>query len=578
MNSTLTDVLIHLSDAVGNAETLHDIYDAAVAGVRQAAGIERVALLLFDDDGVIRFKAWSGLSDEYRAAVEGHTPWAHGAPPPDPLIISDCATDAMAAGYRDILAREHIRALAFVPIISRRQLVGKFMLYDDQPQRFDAGEIPATLTIGYQIGFAVERMRSLKGEEEVRERLTVLTDASERLLSSLDVDGVVDEIVRLARRVLSADAYAVWRLDGNCWRIAASRDLSRTFTSEAITDDGPITFFEPVVIEDVTQPPLRIEYRRAAYAREGIKSLVSIPMIDHGRPTASLVLYYRSRHKPTDLELRVAVALSQLAAAAIRNARLLTEAQEGNRLKDEFLATLSHELRTPLNVILGRTQMLSAGRTDEKTVTQTAETIARNGLLLARLVDDLLDVSRITLGQVRLDPQPLSLDSVVTTVTSGLEPTARARAITIILERPEHPVALLADATRLQQVVWNLLTNAIKFTQRGGCVRIGIECRAGQAALVVADNGVGIAPEFLPHVFEMFRQAESAKNRRHGGLGLGLSIVRRLVELHGGSVSVESEGPGHGATFTVLLPMPTAAASTRDVAGTPDAYGARGGS
>ena len=369
----------------------------------------------------------------------------------------------------------------------------------------------------------------------------------------------------------------MWRRDGNNWRIAASRDLSKSYTKEVITDDGRSTFSAPLVIEDVSQAA-RVEHRRAAYAREGIKSLVSIPMSDHGHPSASLVLYYRSHHKPTDLELRVAIALSQIAAAAIRNARLLTEAQEGNRLKDEFLATLSHELRTPLNVILGRTQMLSASRMDETTVAQTAETIARNGLLLARLVDDLLDVSRITLGQVRLDPQTLSLDAVVTTVTSGLEPTARARAITISLEQPDGPIALLADATRLQQVVWNLLTNAIKFTPHGGRVRICIECRAGQAALIVSDNGVGISPEFLPHVFEMFRQAESAKNRRHGGLGLGLSIVRRLVELHGGSVTVESKGSGHGATFTVLLPMPVATASRRDAAGSADAYESMGGS
>jgi signal transduction histidine kinase len=557
MNSTLTDVLIHLSDAVGNADTLPELYDAALAGVRHATGVDRVAILLFEDDGVMRFKAWSGLSDSYRTAVEGHTPWAQGSPPPDPIVIEDVTVDASLAGYREMLSRECVHSLAFVPIISRRQVVGKFMLYSDRPDKFEGGEITATLTIGYQIGFAIERMRSLKAEAEVRERLTVLTDASERLLTSVDVTTVVDEIVSLARQVLAADAYAVWRRSENSWRIAASRDLSEAFTSEVLEDEGRVNFTAPLVVEDVTHS-IPLESRRISYTREGIHSLVSIPMIDHGRPSASLVLYYRTPYKPTELELQVALALSQLAAAAMRNARLLSEAQEGNRLKDEFLATLSHELRTPLNVILGRTQLLRTGSLDAGAVSQTAETIARNGQLLARLVDDLLDVSRITLGQVRLDPQPLLLDSVIATVTSGLEPTARARAITISVQQTGGRVTVLADATRLQQVVWNLLTNAIKFTPPGGHVRIAIEQRPSHAALIVTDNGAGIPRAFLPHVFEMFRQAESAKNRQYGGLGLGLSIVRRLVELHGGSVTVESDGPGRGTAFTVLLPLPVA--------------------
>jgi signal transduction histidine kinase len=556
MTSTLTDVLIHLSDAVGNAETLNDISDAAIAGVRQATGVDRTAILLFDGDGVMRFKAWSGLSDEYRNAVESHTPWAFGSPPPDPLVIDDASLDPSLTGYRELFARERIVSLAFIPIISRRQVIGKFMLYSEQAKAMGSRAVAETLTIGYQIGFAVERMRSLKAEEEGRERLTVLTEASERLLTSLDVQGVVDEIVALARRVLAADAYAVWQREGQTWRIAASRDLSPEFTGERLHDTGGRIFIQPRVVEDVHQA-IDVEQRRAIYAREGLNSFISIPLIDHGRATASIVLYYRKRYRPSELEFRVALALGQLAAAAVRNARLFTEAQEANRLKDEFLATLSHELRTPLNVILGRTQMLTAAAGDAQR--HAAEAVSRNAVLLARLVDDLLDVSRITLGRVRLELQPVVFDSVVSSVVLALEPTARARGIAVAVENTSGSVTLLADATRLQQVAWNLLSNAIKFTPSGGRVTVRLDRRASHAALVVADTGAGIEPSFLPHVFEMFRQAESARTRQHGGLGLGLSIVRRLVELHGGSVAVSSDGAGKGTTFTVLLPIPVAA-------------------
>jgi signal transduction histidine kinase len=215
-------------------------------------------------------------------------------------------------------------------------------------------------------------------------------------------------------------------------------------------------------------------------------------------------------------------------------------------------------LRTPLNVILGRTQMLTASAADEAQ-RHAAEAVARNAVLLARLVDDLLDVSRITLGQVRLELQPVPFDQVVSSVVTALEPTARARGVAITVENAVGSVSLLADATRLQQVTWNLLSNAIKFTPPDGRVTVRLERRASHAALVVADTGAGIEPSFLPHVFEMFRQAEPATTRQHGGLGLGLSIVRRLVELHGGSVAAFSAGAGTGTTFTVLLPVPVVA-------------------
>jgi signal transduction histidine kinase len=233
------------------------------------------------------------------------------------------------------------------------------------------------------------------------------------------------------------------------------------------------------------------------------------------------------------------------------------EAEDANRLKDEFLATLSHELRTPLNAILGWTQVLRAGKLDETTAIRALETIERNAKSQAQLISDLLDVSRIITGKLRLDLKPVELPRIIDAVLDGIRPAADAKDIELDVALVPIRNPVVGDADRLQQVVWNLLSNAIKFTPRGGRVAVRLETASQNAVIRVKDSGVGIRPDFLPYVFDRFRQAESTITRSHGGLGLGLSIVRHLVELHGGTVEVESEGEGQGATFTVRLPIRT---------------------
>jgi len=227
---------------------------------------------------------------------------------------------------------------------------------------------------------------------------------------------------------------------------------------------------------------------------------------------------------------------------------------EANRTKDEFLATLSHELRTPLNAIVGWSQMLLSGKLDEAATRRAIEIIARNGEAQNRLIEDVLDVSRIVSGKLRLDAEPTDLVPVLETVVESMLLAANAKGVEIRRDFQARSAIVLADAARLQQVFWNLLANAVKFTPSGGFVEVRLEASDSTVVVRVHDTGNGIRPEFLPHVFERFAQHDHSTSRLHTGLGLGLAIVRHLTELHGGTVAAESEGIGHGSTFTVTLP------------------------
>ena len=235
--------------------------------------------------------------------------------------------------------------------------------------------------------------------------------------------------------------------------------------------------------------------------------------------------------------------------------RAWKEAEAASRSKDEFLATVSHELRTPLNAILGWAQILELGPTDEEKQRRGLQSIHRNAKAQAQLIDDLLDLSRIVSGKMRLDVRTVDLPPILESAVEALRPAAEAKQIRLqrVLDPQAGPIA--GDADRLRQVVWNLLSNAVKFTPRGGRVEVRLERVSSHVEIVVADSGIGISPEFLPHVFDRFRQFDSSASRSHGGLGLGLAIVRHLVELHGGTVDVRSPGLDQGSTFIVALPV-----------------------
>src|SRR5689334_4154626 len=244
-----------------------------------------------------------------------------------------------------------------------------------------------------------------------------------------------------------------------------------------------------------------------------------------------------------------------LLLAAAQSAR--AEADSANGVKDEFLATLSHELRTPLTSILGWSHLLTGGKLDKQQTVSAIETIARNARAQGRLIDELLDISRITIGKLCLDVRVVKLAPLIQAVVDDVRPAADARSINLEAAFDSNVGPTLGDPDRLQQIVWNLLTNAIKFTPKGGDVQVRLERNDSHALITVNDSGQGIATEHLPHVFERFRQADSSNTRSNSGLGLGLSIVRQLVELHRGTVTVESSGENAGTTFRVMLPLPS---------------------
>jgi signal transduction histidine kinase/ActR/RegA family two-component response regulator len=261
-------------------------------------------------------------------------------------------------------------------------------------------------------------------------------------------------------------------------------------------------------------------------------------------------------------ELRREVA--ERRRAELERAELLVREREANRLKDEFLATLSHELRTPLNAILGWTKLLRSNAVPQDSMERALEKVERNAQVQSRLIEDLLEVSRIVSGKLRLEYRPLDLVALCATALESIRPTAEARGVEIRRQFEQASLPTIGDPDRLQQVIWNLLSNAVKFTPPDGVVTLTLR-RGGHAdEIVVTDTGIGIEPDFLPNVFETFRQADATSTRAHGGLGLGLSIVKRLVEMHGGRARASSGGRDQGATFTVWLPVRAAAPSVAE--------------
>jgi PAS domain S-box-containing protein len=415
--------------------------------------------------------------------------------------------------------------------------------------------------------------------EKAERRAAFLADAGISLASSLDYHTTLARLVRLAVPFM-ADwcALDVRDEDGAVRRVevahadAGKEDLARqlmAFSPDPEGDDPQARVMrtrEPCLAPECNDEMLaglvRDPEAQKALRASGSCSMMVIPLVARGRPLGALSFLSDTASRTYGrLDLELAEELGRRAALAADNAWLYRSSQEArkgaeraNRAKDEFLATLSHELRTPLTPILGWTVMLRSGTLDQAGMLRGLEVIERNVRAQTQLIEDLLDVSRIVTGKLRVEVRPIDLVPVVEAGLDAVRPSAEAKEIHLDAKLEPIDSKVLADPDRLQQVVWNLASNAVKFTPKGG--RIEVRLRAdSHVHLSVQDNGKGISAEFLPYVFDRFRQADSTSTRKYGGLGLGLAIVRHLVELHGGTVHAESAGPDRGATFTVRLPL-----------------------
>ncbi|MEO8432572.1 MAG: response regulator [Acidobacteriota bacterium] len=397
-------------------------------------------------------------------------------------------------------------------------------------------------------------------------QLQRLTEASLTINSALSPTDMLQSVTEIARDIVgSHQAVALIAADPNPTRFDSAVSLSGRYEARGerpvLSDRAALRAFLGEVDGPVRIPrggvhsPPPWQSLLASDRPSRLGWLAAPLVLRDGRRIGLLHLLDKREGDFTTEDESILTQLAQMTSVAIENT-LNAEAREANRIKDEFLTTLSHELRTPLSAILGWTRTLRGTPADSSKVERGLEVIERNVRAQTKLIDDLLDVSRIITGKVRLAIAPAAIGPLVDAAVEAMRPAAEAKGIQILLEDrlADGEDGIMADADRLQQIVWNLVSNAIKFTPKGGRVSVRVAGDDAKVEIRVSDTGQGISSEFLPRVFERFRQADSSTTRRHGGLGIGLAIARHLVELHGGTISAESDGASLGALFTVTLP------------------------
>jgi PAS domain S-box-containing protein len=503
--------------------TVEEIYGAALNALTDGIGVSRSAILLFDSDGVMRFKAHRGLSGAYRGAVEGHTPWTPDTPGPEPIIVPDVSLEPSLDPFMPAITAERIAAMAFIPLVSLGRVIGKFMLYFEQPHVLTAEEQQLATVIASQVAFAIERMHA---EEQARR--------SEARL----------------RLALDAASMGTWEWDLATNRVSWSPNLEVVHGLPAGTFDGTFRRYQEEIHPDdrdrvlaaVSRAvgegvPYEVEYRIVTPSGD-VRWLEAKGHVEHegGKPV-------RLSGVCRDVTPRKEAEIARLAAA-----------DDASRLKDEFLATLSHELRTPLNAILGWVQILQSTDLSPERVRHAVDVIARNGTHQAQLIEDILDISRIISGKLDIERSVVRMQGLVDSAVAAALPAAREKQIRITQRLADDLPSIEGDPKRLQQVLGNVVSNAIKFTPEGGRIEIRGTASGSLVSIEVADSGIGIDTEFLPLVFDRFRQADSRATRQHGGLGLGLAIARHLVVQHAGDISARSEGRDRGTTVTIRLP------------------------
>jgi signal transduction histidine kinase/ActR/RegA family two-component response regulator len=420
----------------------------------------------------------------------------------------------------------------------------------------------------------LERAEAARADaEHLAGRIARLQDVTAALSEALTSEAVMDAIAEQGVAALGAYAGGIGLLSPDGEELIVVRavgyppDVLARSQRYPITADNPpaeaVRTGLPVWVESAAQETSRFpRHAAAAVDGTGSRAIAAIPLADGEAVIGALAFSFSEEQRFSAEDRAFMVALARQCAQALSRARLYqaeraarAEAETANRAKDEFLSTLSHELRTPLTPILGWVGMLRRRSLDEAAQERALEVIERSARAQAQLINDLLDVSRIVTGKLHLDVRPIDLNDVVVAAIGVIEPAAEAKSIAVETRFDPAIGPAAGDPDRLQQVFWNLLSNAVKFTPAGGRIDVTVDHADDEAIVSIEDTGEGIAPAFLPHIFDRFRQADASSTRRFGGLGLGLAIVRYLVELHGGTVTASSAGEGQGTTFVVRLPL-----------------------
>ena len=419
---------------------------------------------------------------------------------------------------------------------------------------------------------AVERRAMEATIRRHAQRAAFMNRASTALATSLDYETTLASVANLAVSAIADWCAVDIVVDGKTQRLAVAHldpekvELARTLqryedpkspygVPHVIQTRTPVLV--PLITDEMIVSAARGDAEQVRAVRAlGLVSYICVPLVAHSKTLGALTLATsESQRRFDDDDLAFAQELAHRSALAVDNAQTYQQVQVADRLKDEFLATLSHELRTPLNAILGYARLLQGGAITGEKMGRALDIVERNASALTQMVEEVLEVSRIISGKMRLSIQAVDLPTVVQSAVESVAPAAEAKRLRIQTAIDPDAGPISGDPDRLQQIVWNLVSNAVKFTPKGGRIQVRVERVESLVDIVVSDTGVGIKPEFLPHLFERFRQADSTTTRHFGGLGLGLAIVRHLVELHGGTVEAISEGEGKGATFRVRLPL-----------------------
>jgi PAS domain S-box-containing protein len=545
---------------IGVSKTARDITDRKRAAAALAAQQEWFRVTLASIGDAIIASDPDGFVTYMNGVAESLTGWstdeARGMPLADVFhIINETTRERVDNPAGVVIRSGHVLGLANHTVLINR----------DGSERPIADSAAPILDDGGKILGVVLVFRDVTEQREAADAIAEQREWFETTLESIG-DAVIATDVR--GHVVFMNPVAE-HLTG--WRIEQARDRACTDVFNIINEDTR---------RSVENPVSRVLREGVVVGLANHTLLIAVdgterPIDDSGAPIRNrdarivgVVLVFRdvTERRRSDTEREIAALERERLLGAERTAR--AEAERANRLKDDFMAMVSHELRTPLNAILGWTELLVRKRDDAAMLSRGLDIITRNTRLQTQLISDLLDISRVVSGKLRLDIQSVDLSSVVDAAIETIQQPADAKGIRIEKRLDSTIMPIAGDPARLQQVVWNLLSNAVKFTPGGGRVMVTLRRAESQAEILVDDNGAGIRPDFLPHVFDRFQQADASRARRFGGLGLGLSIVKNLVELHGGSVVADSRGEGRGATFTIVLPF-AAPPSLREEALTP---------